>query len=480
MRNAVCFFDIVQKDEYNNRKGMKIKNIYVAGALVFIALLFSQCLKEDDLLDENYNEVAVPSDIGKIQTLECISAKQNGILLSRRLAAVDVSTEIEYTGGNGGVYPGDTVYSTGVTGLTAISQAGRFSEGNGVLIFTISGIPDSDGTAIFTIEAGGISCNIHRQVLLPEGTISSLACDQATTRDLVNHAVLVTGVTCEVPYNGGNGGAHNGDTALSTGVTGLTAFLAPGIFADGSGVLTYTISGSPSSAGSAVFGLNIGGQTCSISVKVYGAQPAYPTGTVHCDNTPTMVFDVTSPATGKTWMDRNLGASRAATSMLDHEAFGDVYQWGRGADGHQCRTSTTTSTLSSSNQPGHGDFITSTSGNNMDWLTSQNDNLWQGVNGVNNPCPSGYRLPTTTELNAERLNWSTNNGFGAFNSPLAFTLGGGRMGTDGAFTGIFSQGGYWSSTTALTNVRGLSISNNDAGMTLPARASGNSVRCIKD
>ena len=47
---------------------------------------------------------------------------------------------------------------------------------------------------------------------------------------------------------------------------------------------------------------------------------------------------VTNPATGRTWMDRNLGASRVATGNTDAEAYGDLYQWGRAADGHQKET----------------------------------------------------------------------------------------------------------------------------------------------
>ncbi len=116
----------------------------------------------------------------------------------------------------------------------------------------------------------------------------------------------------------------------------------------------------------------------------------YPPGTVHCDpDNPTEVVDVLNPSTGKTWMDRNLGASRVATSSTDAAAYGDLYQWGRLADGHQCRNSGTTTQLSSSDVPDHGDFILASS-SPFDWRSPQNDNLWQGVNGVNNPCPMEY------------------------------------------------------------------------------------------
>ena len=66
---------------------------------------------------------------------------------------------------------------------------------------------------------------------------------------------------------------------------------------------------------------------------------------------------VTNPVTGRTWMDRNLGASRVATGSTDAEAYGDLYQWGRAADGHQKRNSSTNTTQSSSDNPGHGNFI---------------------------------------------------------------------------------------------------------------------------
>lgn len=197
--------------------------------------------------------------------------------------------------------------------------------------------------------------------------------------------------------------------------------------------------------------------------------------------TPTEIVDVINPATGKTWMDRNLGASQAATSTTDVASYGDLYQWGRGADGHQCRYTRTTSTLSSTDQPRHNDFITINSGN-YDWRSPQNNNLWQGVNGVNNPCPSGYRIPTEAELNAERLSWNSNNNTGAFASPLKLPMAGGRNNINGSLGNFGTLGGYWSSTVSSfgTNSRFLAFAASGSNMNTINRARGYSVRCLKD
>jgi hypothetical protein len=207
-----------------------------------------------------------------------------------------------------------------------------------------------------------------------------------------------------------------------------------------------------------------------------GGVGTYPPGTVHCLATPTAVVDVTNPVTGKTWMDRNLGASQVAISSTDANAYGDLYQWGRGTDGHQCRNSATTGALSSTDQPGHGYFII-VSG---DWRSPQNDNLWQGVNGVNNPCPSGYRLPTETEINAERLSWSANTSVGAFASPLKLPMAGLRDDSNGSLNGVGTYGGYWSSTVSGAVSRRLGFVSSDADMSGLNRALGLTVRCLKD
>ena len=207
--------------------------------------------------------------------------------------------------------------------------------------------------------------------------------------------------------------------------------------------------------------------------------------------TGTTIVDVYNSTTGKTWMDRNLGASRQATSSTDYLAYGALFQWGRGADGHECISWTSattsdgaeqaneTSTLATSNTPGHSYFITN-SNSPYDWRNPQNDSLWQGVDGINNPCPSGYRLPTEAEWNAERTSWSSNNAAGAFASPLKLPVAGNRSNSNGSLGLVGSDGNYWSSTVGGTYSRILVFNSSTAYMFSNNRAYGNSVRCIKD
>jgi len=192
----------------------------------------------------------------------------------------------------------------------------------------------------------------------------------------------------------------------------------------------------------------------------------------------TEVVDVFNANTGRIWMDRNLGSTRVATFSTDVEAGGDLYQWGRAADGHQKRNSTVTSTLSNSDQPGHGWFILSPN-SPFDWRRNQNNNFWQGLDGINNPCPEGYRIPTEAEWNQERLSWSTTNSNGAFNSPLKLVVSGFRT-RSGQLSNVGFIGKYWSSTISGIRVRHLDFFSGNARILDYERGSGMSVRCIQD
>ncbi len=184
---------------------------------------------------------------------------------------------------------------------------------------------------------------------------------------------------------------------------------------------------------------------------------------------------------GQVWMDRNLGASQVATSSTDSDAYGDLYQWGRLADGHEDRASSETALndLSSSDAPGHGDFILVNT-SPFDWRDGQNDNLWLGVSGTNNPCPAGFRLPTETEITTERTSWGSDDAVGAFGSPLKLVMAGFRARTNGALNVVGSQGLYWSSTINASDSRNLNIQSISAAINNGNRAFGASVRCIKD
>ena len=189
--------------------------------------------------------------------------------------------------------------------------------------------------------------------------------------------------------------------------------------------------------------------------------------------------DVQNPVTGAIWMDRNLGASRVATSRDDENSYGDLYQWGRGADWHQIRTSGTTSALSGSATPGHSDFIMSQS-DPVDWLITQNNNLWQGLDGINNPCPDGYRLPTRAEWEAEKATWSVVGASGGINSHLKLPAAGARS-VSGDLINKGNSGDYWSSTVSGTKSFYLTFwGESTTGVITEYRAVGMSVRCIKD
>ena len=127
------------------------------------------------------------------------------------------------------------------------------------------------------------------------------------------------------------------------------------------------------------------------------------------------------------WLDRNLGATRAAESSTDTEAYGDYFAFS---------------------------------------------------NAVN-ACPVDFRLATQAEWEAERLSWISNNAAGAIASSLKLTMAGFHY-SFGSLQQVGSAGHYWSGTTYNTLSRSLSFSSNTATMGLDYRAHGLSVRCLKE
>ncbi len=179
------------------------------------------------------------------------------------------------------------------------------------------------------------------------------------------------------------------------------------------------------------------------------------------------------------WLDRNLGASQVCTSFDDEKCYGDLFQWGRGDDGHQIRTSYTIIYRSLNDTPEHANFIT-TEEPPYDWRSPQNNNLWQGVDGKNNPCPKGWRIPTEYELENEMNSWMPETSNGAFNSSLKWSVAGGCDDGDGSLLGVGSYGGVWSSTVSSPRSRALLFHSSGANVDSGNRAFGLSVRCLRD
>jgi hypothetical protein len=148
-----------------------------------------------------------------------------------------------------------------------------------------------------------------------QGVINALNCDSAEMTGTLTAAFAASGVSVSVSYMGGNGGPHIGQAVTSTGVTGLTATLTAGHFATGADSLSYTITGTPDTSGTASFALSIGGQSCTMELTV-DAQNCW----AKVSATDTLYF-----------MCHNLGSANTSANSLtpSWEINGGYWQWGR-------------------------------------------------------------------------------------------------------------------------------------------------------
>ena len=189
-------------------------------------------------------------------------------------------------------------------------------------------------------------------------------------------------------------------------------------------------------------------------------------------------FETVTGANNRVWMDRNLGATGVALMGNDPDARGWLYQWGRGNDGHQVPYAYgSTTTLSNNDNPAQNSFIFAET-SPFNWRSPANDLLWQGSNGKNNPCPSGFRIPTAAEWEAEIKSWKSGNAIGAFQSVLKLPATGHRT-EPNIIVNMTSAGYYWTSDVAGDKSSLLLFNNTQANITTLPRFMGLACRCIK-
>ena len=192
---------------------------------------------------------------------------------------------------------------------------------------------------------------------------------------------------------------------------------------------------------------------------------------------------VTSLETGRVWLDRNLGAKKLCDNATDVACFGDLYQWGREADGHELKSSPL-SILPNYNlevgsnlfffDSGSGDYST-----HDDWAGEDKDGKireanWSKTDGTS-ICPVGYRVPSIQELRDESI--AIKKGFHSFlKIPNA-----GRRGYYAKYVNAKKEFSLWSSTPSSRPLEyAFTIGKKyTKGLKRP-RNEGVSVRCIKD
>jgi uncharacterized protein (TIGR02145 family) len=301
------------------------------------------------------------------------------------------------------------------------------------------------------------------------GAVETLECGGTTVEGPISIGLPVADVNITIPYTGGNGESYAGQTMNSTGVTGLTATLASGNFTVGSNNLRYNVSGIPASAGTAIFSLNIGGQTCNLEVPV-SATPV-------------------CRAKASSWsyinfMCYNLGAANTAADPFtpSWEINGGYWQWGRK---EQAAAGPIGPGSGQANEGAVGGWNTA---------TAPYGSWWPDYKSSSDPCPAGYIVPSSAQWGAviannpitdigtwasSSSNYSSGKKIGDY---LMLPAAGIRSNDDGTLYSRGIGGFYWSST-GVGDYGGRSVYllfyNSFTNISDIISSSGLSVRCIR-
>ena len=312
-------------------------------------------------------------------------------------------------------------------------------------------------------------------------SISGFDCDSVKIAGTLTKDKVASNVTATLTYSGGNGKTYLTKSYTSSGVSGLKATLVAGTLANGEGTLMYTISGTPTTAGTANFAIALGGKSCTITISVDDVTQN-PTSGYGPNITDTEGNSYKTVYIGtQQWMAENLKVSKYSDGTTIPNIT-DNTQW-------------------QNNTTGAWSYYNNDAANNAKYGKLYN---WYAVsktsNGNKNVCPTGWHVPSDAEwtvltdyLGGESVaggkmkeagttSWKSPNTEATNISLFTGLPGNGRDG-DGGYGGIGSSGSWWSSTeydTSYAWSRLLSYYNGNAYRSSFSKRYGLSVRCLRD
>jgi uncharacterized protein (TIGR02145 family) len=296
----------------------------------------------------------------------------------------------------------------------------------------------------------------------------------------------VSGVKQTITVNVTTAGTYS--FATTAPVNGVT-FAASGTFTvTGSQTVDLTATGTPTTSGSSIFTLNTT-PNCNFTRTINAAS-------VTCGAYVDSVY--------KQFMCYNLGVTGTQDPLTYQTGNnnGALYQWGRNTDGHEVRIGTTIQAGPATSVAAAGNKFITNGTSPFDWITPQSNTLWgDGTSGINpakstnDPCPTGFKVPSRYQLSglfrndysnggpevATQNTWEwTGNGY-KIGAALYLPAAGGRGANGGLLEYENIVGFYWSSTSAFNNSYYLRFENGIIYTSLDNfRGNGFSVRCIAE
>ena len=256
--------------------GNGVVNELSGSVQISVGQVFIQNEKSTDYnLNQGIQQPSVYELVSKVEELTC-----GGLILdNKELYKGEVYNGVmllPYLKGNGAYFLGLNLPSSGVSGLIMSLQPGKLANGNGSVELVIKGTPADTGLAVFNLTFGAKTCTFNLPVTILEPKISTLNCGRIVVNPKDVGSKLDYSGVVTINYQGGNNKKSYPVNISSSVVKGLTLKADSILLNKIGGTLTLSLSGTPDTAGIAIFPLTIGEKTCNVMVKVIDSEIKIP------------------------------------------------------------------------------------------------------------------------------------------------------------------------------------------------------------